>query len=563
MTLLQDLGAHWHYRAKDQAGGHGSSITSLVDATGNGYNSVSVAGTTVDTSDTTLVGKSIRPQGLIQLADPTSFLTHPASGLLGKVATSQNYNASYNGDQLVNGLITGTGHWGWASGSLPTVAAPHWALFGPFSPGRVVKSYSIRPYQASHSRAPKDWKWQGSNNPDGPWTDIHVVSGANMTTLKFHRFTTNNTTAYAYYRLLITACASGTTDMVHISEIMLDEIQNGGDASAELWMVFKAGPQGGKAWRFGTSNGDNYWTWNDTTIYTDFGQVTRRTFNVTGGYTLLSGGWRVIRMRTTHTGLSYDWIDNVKRTDVINAILDWSTSPVLWMDTTRHCLIAEVALTPELTDLEAAYLYNYFNVEHGLSIPGALDPSDPPPAGPAQTYKGNPPTSTGSGSTTGPITIGCEFSVTEAHHHLLGLRWYQPHTGWVGTPSGVLFEVGTAEPISEEIFIPPVEANGAWAEALFPEPIPLIPDKKYRTGIFFPNTRPIHIGTMVALNNGPLVVPNSAGSVNGNHTYAASSPISNPTFSISGNYMVDLIVGTLEGENPLKIAYWGILQSYN
>ena len=86
--------------------------------------------------------------------------------------------------------------------------------------------------------------------------------------------------------------------------------------------------------------------------------------------------------------------------------------------------------------------------------------------------------------------------------------------------------------------------DGAWREATLATPFPLTTGKNYRAAILFGgSSRPSNNGGMGAtLTSGPLTVPATSASTNGNHTYAYGATLQNPTGSGGSNYLLDVIV---------------------
>ena len=358
-TLDEITEPYWWYRAKDQSGGNDAVVSAITDASGNARVPTSIAGTTVKTAGATAAGKSLRCTGVIQLPNPTAMLTAPPSGLTGKVATSQNYNPAYNGDQLVNGIV----EWGWASGDAPSVGAPQWARFGPFAPGRTLTSYQLK-IQGDTSRAPKDWKFQGAQDTAGPWTDLDTRAGYNTQDGAMHSFSFANTTAYAYYRILITA--TWGNGMVHLDEMLLDNVPNGGILGGEVWLVYRLITDGGASFRWGASGSANHWTFGGG-VYSDFGETVRRSY----GPTMALTTWRVVRLKTSFVGRHQEMVDNTQQLNVAGVAKAWSTAPLLWGGG-GAAEIAEAFMTPELTGAQVGAVYDYLNTEHGLSVKGSF-----------------------------------------------------------------------------------------------------------------------------------------------------------------------------------------------
>jgi hypothetical protein len=91
-----------------------------------------------------------------------------------------------------------------------TVASgtPAWLRMTPLT-ATAHTAYTISPYNTSNS-APKDFKLQGSMDASS-WTDLDTRTGETWATLTPRTYTFSNSTAYTYYRLLVSATVVGTT----------------------------------------------------------------------------------------------------------------------------------------------------------------------------------------------------------------------------------------------------------------------------------------------------------------------------------------------------------------
>lgn len=90
-----------------------------------------------------------------------------------------------------------------------TAHAAAWIRFQPTTSNVVVK-YTITSGNDVPARDPKNWTLQGSNNGTS-WTTLDTQSNQTFATrLLTKTYTFSNSTAYAYYRLNITAVSSGS-----------------------------------------------------------------------------------------------------------------------------------------------------------------------------------------------------------------------------------------------------------------------------------------------------------------------------------------------------------------
>ena len=96
---------------------------------------------------------------------------------------------------------------------------------------RIVTSYGLIATYSGVNRTPKDWIFQGSNN-DADWDDLDTVAEETGWVANEQRvFDCPNTTAYRYYRILVSAKQSGD-EYVSIQELRLFGSPNG-----HVWSV--------------------------------------------------------------------------------------------------------------------------------------------------------------------------------------------------------------------------------------------------------------------------------------------------------------------------------------
>ena len=100
-------------------------------------------------------------------------------------------------------------------------ASTGWLRVG-FAAGVTVKRYALTSANDSPERDPRDWQVQGSNDNGATWTTVDSKTGQSFD----QRFQTKvfdvaNTTAYAAYRLNVTANQSG--DIIQLAEFRLSD----------------------------------------------------------------------------------------------------------------------------------------------------------------------------------------------------------------------------------------------------------------------------------------------------------------------------------------------------
>ena len=101
-------------------------------------------------------------------------------------------------------------------------ALPHWICYL-LSSAKIIKQYSILPNSSYLTRAPKDFKLQGSNT-GLTWTDLDTrVDETGWVAGVKRYFGLANTTVYLYCRLYITSNDGGTANNIMIDEWELQE----------------------------------------------------------------------------------------------------------------------------------------------------------------------------------------------------------------------------------------------------------------------------------------------------------------------------------------------------
>lgn len=149
-------------------------------------------------------------------------LTHLVSAWAASQVNSAGYEAYRAGDGLIDTNFR------WASASIPSVGTPQW-LQADLGSAKVVNWYQLTPGMFATSQDPKDFKVQGSNDIVTPtWVDLDTRTGTVFTRNESQVFTFTNTTAYRYYRVLITATNG---NVASITELVLGL----GSPPSRLW----------------------------------------------------------------------------------------------------------------------------------------------------------------------------------------------------------------------------------------------------------------------------------------------------------------------------------------
>ena len=338
-------------RAKD-LGANGSSVSSWTDQSGNAFH-----GLATGTAPTVVTGAT--PSGGKVVSFSSSAMT------LGRTTFSSATTRFPAGEKLLGDGVPDNY---WEAQSTATSGSPH-TVQGQLAAASVNTSYSI---SAGGASSPRDWTMQGSNNGTS-WTTLDTRTGVTFSGAAAQSFSYSNSTAYAYYKLVVTA-QNGSGNLL-IGEIDFEPshrlLADGG--AGEYWIVAKVdtGAFNLGSWKFGTSVGDN-WAMRLSTMYDDFGGATQRTYSPSPDP---SSAYRLIRARIDTSGNLQYWIDNTSQLSVATATAPvWSLNPKIAGAAILR--IAEVFVRDTLsTPAEAAALTYYFNTEHGLTVPGARDPS--------------------------------------------------------------------------------------------------------------------------------------------------------------------------------------------
>lgn len=114
--------------------------------------------------------------------------------------------------------VGGGGTHRWVSNVLPTPSAPEW-LKQDFGSGvtKTIVRYTLDNGGNGPSEVAKDWTFEGSND-DSNWDVLDTQTGQDYTNKTTYNF--SNTTAYRYYRILITALNSGSNAAIYEMEMM-------------------------------------------------------------------------------------------------------------------------------------------------------------------------------------------------------------------------------------------------------------------------------------------------------------------------------------------------------
>lgn len=182
------------------------------------------------------IGSTLYPDRLYKSSAPTGAFTF-VQGQQSNVAVPQTFV------NQVPTMTSATAPFGTASATTAVAGEEAWKAFDKTTTGlwtataatgtlqydfgasnaKVITYYGIIGGRSSAllTRAPKSWTFEGSNN-GSTWTSIHsVVNAPVWTTLEERTYSTSNTTAYRYYRLVITL-NQGAASNVDVVELKMN-----------------------------------------------------------------------------------------------------------------------------------------------------------------------------------------------------------------------------------------------------------------------------------------------------------------------------------------------------
>jgi predicted secreted protein len=331
-------------RAKD-LGSNGSSVTTWADQSGLSAPPFSITNTTVVTGATPSSGKTAR------LANATIYLVPHA----GAVYASSELGGfpQYTAMNLVDGN-TGT-HLATDGGAPQTITQ------------RMATSYAATEYiitgtSSALTSAPSAWTFQGSQDTT-TWTTLDTRSSITFSGTTAQTFTFSNSTAYAYYRLNISAPTSPASGQIWLSEFTITGATLYTLPSVgETWIVIKSNDTTGTAWKMGSSGNSSHFTFSGT-VYDDSYTSTRQSFTPSP---TVAGAWRLYRVKNTAAGAWQAWVDNTSQLSATSTF-GRQARPLLaggWTGDIAEVLMrSQVSTTQEVTDL-----ITYFNTEHGLTV---------------------------------------------------------------------------------------------------------------------------------------------------------------------------------------------------
>lgn len=346
-------------RGKDLSSGN---VSTWADQSGLGHDATSSSSsvTVVEAASTPSGGKALSFTGsgyfdLPRLADV-------------KAVTDSTHFASSGSDGPGSNVFDGsnTSYWTTAAVASGWVRREY--------ANRIVLSgtYSIRRRDDIPNRNPTAWTLRGSNDAS-TWTTLDTRSGITWGTAgETKNFSFTNTTRYAFYELNVTA--NGGDTYLSVAELTLPTPA----LHAEMWVVVKSASGEKALGEFGTGGGANtpYYAYSDGVVYETFGLGSGNRQSFTPGVAVT--GWRLYRV--SNNGTTWQaWLDGTSQGTASSKPVFWKSSAWLGRnsDVTRFSggRIAEIIVRDTVaTSDEVGWLIDYFNVEHGLSVPGGVDP---------------------------------------------------------------------------------------------------------------------------------------------------------------------------------------------
>ncbi|MCR5889671.1 discoidin domain-containing protein [Hymenobacter sp. J193] len=195
--------------AGDNLGDH--TATQAVRLNDNALTNNGTGGIRIDDAGQVGIGTSspTAPLHIAKAATVTTSSSGPNLAANAVASASSIYDADYPASGVNDGSTGST--WSAAGGA----GLPQWVQLDLGSSPAVVKQYQV--YLGAYNYAAGAWDMQGSNDASA-WTTLHTVS-TDQPAGTYNTYAVTNTTAYRYYRLLISRARTGyTSSDVDIAE---------------------------------------------------------------------------------------------------------------------------------------------------------------------------------------------------------------------------------------------------------------------------------------------------------------------------------------------------------
>ncbi|MBG8555406.1 galactose-binding domain-containing protein [Hymenobacter guriensis] len=187
--------------AGDNLGNH--TATQAVKLNDNALTNNGTGGLRIDNEGKVGIGTS-SPTALLHIAGTASGTGAGSGTNLATAAVasaSSQYNASYSASRVNDGSPGEGSTWSAAEGA----ELPQWVQLDLGSSPAAVKQYQV--YLGPYNYAAGAWQLQGSNDASA-WATLHTVS-TDQPQGQYNAYAVTNTTAYRYYRLLISRGIAG------------------------------------------------------------------------------------------------------------------------------------------------------------------------------------------------------------------------------------------------------------------------------------------------------------------------------------------------------------------
>lgn len=241
--------------------------------------------------------------------------------------------------------------------------AGNWATAGSTMPqwwrvrlatAKVVTSYIVTSGQGA--RAPKDWKFQGTNDPAGATGWVDLDSRTAQPSQGAVTFTIASPAAYLWYRFYCTAINGG--DLLYLTRLDLTGIDMVGTPRTEVehWAVLKATASGsGHPLGWSVASSDQRYPFSDGRVYTTWGTTSRYDWDPV---TPVLNNWRILRLRREAVNIK-SYVDGVLRQNGAG-VVGWTRRPIFGK--TTGAFTGQIAhsfmVSRNLTDPEAAALHS-------------------------------------------------------------------------------------------------------------------------------------------------------------------------------------------------------------
>lgn len=247
-----------------------------------------------------------------------------------------------------------------------TNAVPTGTLTMTMVRARVATQYVIRGRDDILNRNPKNWTFEGSNNGSS-WTTLDTQTNITWSAGQTKTFNFSNSTAYLYYRLVVTANNGDT--YLSFTEFWIGPAATWPPlVTREMWVVMRPTAVGGVDWQLGTSGLQSLHTFSDGKVYDDAFTTTRTSWTPS---LALTNNVRLYRVIARSNGTWVAYIDASQEVALTGKFLGEHSLPAI-LTTFTGDLMEAALMSMETTADEQANLIYYVNTQHGTSIAGGV-----------------------------------------------------------------------------------------------------------------------------------------------------------------------------------------------